>query len=177
VTVKKRADRKGETRTLALILASIVGPVFLTGALIAIDMRTDLSNLKAKPGTDADGLPAMGWSDLENLGPGQQRPARMLGYMMDSYRPVPDGTPVETFMLMPDAGHLLHPAHREAEEMVEVWMPLDGPIRYSDRRLVWVSGMLRRKEAKPREGVAAFSMANAEVRLAAERQIREWFAP
>ncbi len=158
-------------------MVSIVGPMFLTGALIAIDMRTDLSGLKAKPGTDADGLRTFGWSDLEALGPGQQTPARMLGYMMDGYKPVPDNTPVETFMLMPEAGHLLHPAHREPEEMVEVWMPLDTPIRYTDRRLVQVSGMLRRKEAKPREAVAAFTMSNAEVRFAAERQITDWFVP
>jgi hypothetical protein len=175
--VRRKTDRKGETTTLALVLAAIVGPMFLTGALIAIDMRTDLSGLKARPGADADGFRAVGWGELEALAPGQRMPARMLGYMMDGYKPAPDGTPVETFMLMPDAGHLLHPAHREPEDMVEVWMPLDSPVRYSDRRLIWVSGMLRRKEAKPREGVAAFTLSDAEVRFAAERQIRDWFVP
>jgi hypothetical protein len=175
--MRRKTDRKSETRTLALILVSIVGPMLLTGALVAIDMRTDLSGLKAKRGREADGLRTLGWGDLEALAPGRPTPARMLGYMMDGYKPVPDNTPVETFMLMPDAGHLLHPAHREPEEMVEVWMPLDTPIRYADRRLVEVSGTLRRKEARPREGVAAFTLSNAEVRFAAERRITDWFVP
>lgn len=175
--MRARKNRRGETRTLALTLAAVVGPVFLTAALIAIDMRSDLSGLKARQAIDADGVRTVGWSDLKSLAPGQSLLARMMGYMMDSYKPVPDDTPVETFILMPEAGHLLHPAHREAGEMVEVWMPLDTPIRFTDRRLVWVSGMLRRKQGKPEEGIAAYTMSNAVVRLAAERQIRDWFVP
>jgi hypothetical protein len=151
--------------------------MFLTGALIAIDMRRDLSSLKAMPGRSVDGIRAVGWSDLAAIAPGEAAQARMIGYMMEGYKPVPDDTPIENFTLMPEAGHLLHPAHRDSEEMVEVWLPLDMPVRYSDRKLVWVSGALRRKQGRIQDGVAAFTMSNAEVRLASERQISDWFAP
>jgi hypothetical protein len=169
--------RTRETRTLALILIAVVGPLLLTGALIAIDMRTDLSDLKAIRGKSVDGYPAFGWADLANMIPGHPTPARMLGYMMDGYHPVSDETPVMMFTLMPDAGHILHPAHRVPDEMVEVWLPLDMPIRYLNRRLVWVSGTLRRKDAAMKEGEALYTISNATVRFAAEHQIRDWFAP
>ena len=169
--------RKGETGALAIMLAAIVVPMLLTSGLIAIDMRTDLSELRARQGVGIDGFRAMGWSDLSSLAPGRTTPALMLGYMMDGRRTVPDGTPIETFTLMPDAGHLLHPAHREPDAMVEVWLPLDSPIRYADRRLIEVSGTLRRKDARLNEGEAAFTLANAAVRFAADRRIRDWFEP
>jgi hypothetical protein len=173
ITVARRRD----SLALGIVLAAILGPVLLTGVLIAIDMRTDLSGLKARQGEREDIQPAIGWGDLANLTPARQLPVRMLGYMMEGYRSVNDGTPVMMFMLMPDAGHVLHPAHRVPDEMVEVWLPLDMPVRYSDRRLVWVSGTLRRKDAVLKEGEAMFTISNATVHGAAERQIRQWFVP
>jgi hypothetical protein len=158
-------------------MAAIVVPMLLTGGLIALDMRTDLSDLKARPSAHVDGFQIVGWSDLRSLTPGQPVQAAMLGYMMDGPHPVADGTPVETFALLPDAGHWLHPAHREADESVEVWLPVDLPIRYSGRKLIEVSGMLLRKPGHLREGEAGYTLANAEVRFAGDRRIMEWLQP
>ena len=96
----------------------------------------------------------------------------MLGYMMDGYRPVPDGAPVAMFVLMPEAGHLFHPAHRIPDEMVEVWLAEGASVAYKDRDMVWVEGLLRRSE-----GRAAYAMTNAFVARADERAIAQWFAP
>ncbi len=172
-----RVPRPGETRALAITVAAIVLPLLLTGGLISLDMRTDLSGLKARPNLTPTAGKVFGWEDLDALEPGSPTQAIMLGYMMDGRHPVPDDTPVGSFMLMPEAGHLLHPAHREPEAMVEVWLPLDLPIRYHDRRLIEVSGMLLKRDGRRTPGDAGYTMANAVVRFASDRRIREWFLP
>lgn len=95
--------------------------------------------------------------------------------MMDVYRPVPDGAKAGMFILMPEAGHFLHPAHRIPEEMVEVSPVRPLPFQY--RRLVWVWGLLGRvtREAESgaaRRETALFAMSDAEVRPADNTDIR-----
>jgi hypothetical protein len=187
VIVKRdlRAARRKETRAIALIIAAVLGPLLLTYLLIAVDMRSELSELRPRQATSDDGAALVSWKDLEtNNEAGRQRNpelpagrARMLGYMMDGYQPVRDGTDVKMFILMPEAGQLLHPAHRLPDEMVEVWLADDRSIPYLDRNLVWVEGKLQRVRQKSRDGLASYAIREAAVERASERDITRWFAP
>jgi hypothetical protein len=150
--------------------------------LVAEDMRSDLADLKPTQSVVSLGLPVIGWPDLDprdghaaqTRWPPQSM-IKMLGYMMDGYTPTRDGEPVHMFILMPDAGHFLHPAHRVPEEMVEVW--LNRPVWFKYRRLVWVSGMLTRVVQKQDAGKALFSMRDALAVPAADPEIPRWFVP
>ena len=71
---------------------------------------------------------------------------------------------------MPEAGHLLHPAHREPDEMVDV--RLAEPIPCNDRALIWAEGFLKRGAGGPG---AAYSLNRAHVSRADELAISQWF--
>lgn len=146
---------------------------------MAADIRTDLSELRpAKGPGDPSGM-LIGWPDLEEyarhpVGEPDAR-VRMLGYMMDGYQTYPDGAQLQMFILMPEAGQFLHPAHRVPNEMVEVW--LGQPVPFKFRALVWVSGILQRTGNSPRDEKASWAMRDAETERAEQREITRWFAP
>ena len=78
----------------------------------------------------------------------------------------PDGASVEMFVLMPDAGQLLHPAHRHPDQMVEIW-PY-RPAQFSFRSLVWVTGLLARTRGRWESDRALYSMTGAEIHPAVQ---------
>jgi hypothetical protein len=51
------------------------------------------------------------------------------------------------FILLPEAGQFLHPAHRISNQMVEV-RPTH-PLAFRYRELVWASGILNRTFGEP----------------------------
>ncbi len=153
---------------MATVVAAVAGPCLLMAALIAADIRMDLSELRPTRSTWADGVALVGWPELPEI-PRQR--VRMLGYMMDSHPPAADGTPVDHFLLMPDAGHIFHPAHRIREEMVLVRLAEGMPVPYADRGMVWVEGLLRKSD-----GQAAYAITQATVARADEHAVAAWFA-
>ncbi|MGA2716286.1 MAG: hypothetical protein ABSG41_24585 [Bryobacteraceae bacterium] len=167
------ARKRKETLTLWAIIAAIGFPLFLAYILVAVDMRSDLSELNPAKQVDDEGPISVGWPDLE--GQGAQGRVRMIGYMMDGYQPSSEGTPVDLFILLPEAGQFLHPAHRIPSQMVEVRPRRPVPLRH--RELVWAVGTLNRTTGKPGEEKAAWAMGDAEVEAAAERDIGKWFRP
>jgi hypothetical protein len=168
-TIRRRDEsvRQGRVRqenlTLGKIIAALAIPLFLAFALAAMDMRSDLDQLRSSGQPDDKGAVPMGWSELtqsdlaaglsttEGEGP---RRVRMIGYMMDGNRPSRDREQVSMFILLPEAGQLLHPAHRIPNLMVEVW-PLHS-VNFRYRQLVWVSGTLNRTIGSPGPEKAAF---------------------
>ena len=106
-----------------------------------MDTRSDLSELKSTGQVDDKGAVPVGWSGLDVRHEGQQR-VRMIGYMMDGYQPSRDGTMVGMFVLLPEAGQFLHPAHRIRNQMVEVH--LSRPVVFHYRDLIWATGILNR---------------------------------
>jgi hypothetical protein len=128
---------------------------------------------------DDSGFVPVGWPELETRGaegPGSaQGRVRMIGYMMDGYRPSPDGTSVDMFVLLPEAGQFLHPAHRIPNQMVEVRPK--RPIVFKNRELVWVSGRLDRTVGKPGDERAAWAIGEANVSPAEPRDVTKWFQP
>jgi hypothetical protein len=152
--------------------------------LVAMDMRVDLDELRSSGKTDDAGTLAIGWSELkvphefsaaETAGESRSGRVRMIGYMMDGYRPSRDGEQVEMFILLPEAGEFLHPAHRVPDKMVEV-RPVH-PIAFRYRQLVWASGTLNRTLARRGDDRAAWAMSDAEVSPASDRDIGKWFHP
>jgi hypothetical protein len=159
-----------------MILAAVGLPVLLAYILVAVDMRPDLSDLKPVRSLQDSTLALIGWPDLPLRVPATSSArVRMLGYMMDGYRPLPDGATVNMFILMPEAGQLLHPAHRVPDQMVEIW--LTRPVPFRDRSLVWVSGTLWRTTAPAKSNRAGYAIKDATVELASDSDIGLWFRP
>ncbi|HTA45441.1 MAG TPA: hypothetical protein VK789_23495 [Bryobacteraceae bacterium] len=167
------ARKKKETVTLWAIFLAVGFPLLLAYILVAVDMRSDLSELKPSKQVDDEGFVPVGWPELETQSP--QGPVRMIGYMMDGYRPSSDGAPVDMFILLPEAGQFLHPAHRIPNQMVEVRPK--HPMPFKSRQLVWVSGKLDRTFGKPGEETAAWAIGEADVRPAQPQEISKWFQP
>jgi hypothetical protein len=176
-TIRKRDDsakRKQETLTLWTIIAALAFPMILAVALVGMDMRSDLSELKSMGQVDDKGALSVGWPDLEREPEGSQR-VRMIGYMMDGYQPSRNGATVDMFVLLPEAGQFLHPAHRIPNQMVEV-RP-SHPVVFHYRDLVWATGILNRTMSIHGDDKAAYAMIAAEVSPATERDIGKWFRP
>ena len=153
--------------------------MLLAVALVAMDVRSDLSELKSTGQVDDRGAVPVGWPDLErpHEGVGRVSPqrVRMIGYMMDGYQPSRDGAAVDMFILLPEAGQFLHPAHRIPNQMVEI-RP-SHPVVFHYRELVWATGILNRTMNSHRGDMAAYAMVAAEVNPATERDIGKWFRP
>jgi hypothetical protein len=148
--------------------------MFLAVAFVGMDMRSDLSELKSTGQMDDKGAVPFGWPDLERWRDAPGR-VRMIGYMMDGYQPSHDGAIVDMFVLLPEAGQFLHPAHREPNQMVDVHPSHPVVFRYRD--MVWVSGTLTRTIGRTGDERANYALTAAEVNPATERDIGRWFHP
>jgi hypothetical protein len=60
--------------------------------------------------------------------------------MMDGDHPVQDGDSVDRFVLLPDAGSAVHPAHRFGDQMIGVQLRTGTAILFKEGSLVWVWG-------------------------------------
>jgi len=138
--------------------------------LVSMDLKSDLSDLTAAARGARKDAALVGWADLAKWrGDGT---ARMIGYMMDGNQAARDGAPVNLFILMPEAGQFLHPAHPQPEEMVEV--RTKQPVAFKFRQLVWATGRLSRTTGGDREH-AAWAMTDARVQPASDGEITAWF--
>jgi hypothetical protein len=176
-TIRKRDDsvrKKQENLTLWTIILALAFPMLLAVGLVAMDMRSDLSELKSAGQADEKGAVPVGWPDLERRHEDAGR-VRMIGYMMDGYQPSPNGATVDMFVLLPEAGQFLHPAHRVPNQMVEVHP--SHPVVFHYRDLVWATGILNRTIGSLGDEKAAYAMVAAEVIPASERDIGKWFHP
>ena len=152
------------------MMAVIAFPALLASILVGIDIRTDLSGLRSSAPFDDKGVPLVSWPELNKQ---TAHPARMIGYMMDASTPAMDGARVDVFILLPEAGQLLHPAHRNPDQMVEVRTA--SPVVFQSRQLVWVSGMLTRTIGERGSGGAAWAMTAAGISQASQADIAVWF--
>lgn len=158
---------------MTILIAAVGLPFLLACVLVSADIRSDLSDLKAAELYGKQGAPLVGWGDLEKYH--RDGRASMLGYMMDGSTPSRDGASASTFVLMPEAGQWLHPAHRIPDEMVEVWM--SRPISFKYRQLMWVTGRLNRAISRSREEIPSWSLTEAVAESASERDITRYFTP
>jgi hypothetical protein len=145
--------------------------MFVGFYLISLDTRPDLSD------AELAGWPALRQPDYFSRRayqvPRDGTVVKMLGYMMDGYKFVNDGVPVSMFMLMPSAGHFLHPAHRDPDEMVEV--RLRSATVFRSRELVWATGTFERLPTQSREEHSLYALRNASVSPASYKDIANWY--
>jgi hypothetical protein len=153
---------------------TIAPALILATALMAMDMRVDLSELKSSGWEHKNSATLVAWPQLRERGEISGN-VRMLGYMMDEQRPVRDGERVDTFMLMPDAGYFWHPARRTHDQIVIVWSTY--PVLFRNRELVWVSGMMDRTIRESGADRPDYAMIFAQVSPAASKEIATWFQP
>ena len=180
---KLSISRSEEVRTLLLIGAGLTIP--LTGALLAISAtsRPDLSDLVPIKNS-AQNYVLLNWSTLLRDHPGSLvagsslfvgSPVQALGYMVESDHVNGEGEWVRDFVLLPEAGNLLHPAHRFGDQMITVHLAPDARVRFSRRALVWVWGTFRASAGGPAGSKPLYSLERARVHAADMEEIRQYF--
>jgi hypothetical protein len=100
-----------------------------------------------------------------------------LGYMMDGARPIHAGQPTKSFVLLPDAGQLLHPAHRFGDQMIAVHLRAGDTIKFSPRALVWVWGTLQSSPGDPVGSEPLYALGDARAELASKADVQKYFRP
>ena len=100
---------------------------------------------------------------------------RVLGYMMDGDRPVRDQQRVEDFVLLPDAGTPLHPAHRFGDQMIAVHLKEAAPVQFSSGALVWVWGTMRVLPGDPGGPRPLYALEGVRVQAAYQDEIARYF--
>lgn len=168
---------------IVIMLAALV--CLPSVAMIVVISRTaapDLFDLTPKV-PFSDGYVILRWPDLErthhsvhvvdSVFPSGM--IRGLGYMMEGNHPVRDGELVQSFVLLPDAGNALHPAHRFGDEMIDVQLLSDKTVRFSGRSLVWVWGTLRALPGEPSGHEPLYVLKDARTAPADKADIPKYF--
>lgn len=154
------------------------------GALIAIisTAEPDISDLSPVVQTVGQ-YAVLNWPDLERRSRALQQGAAVfagarvqaLGYMVESDRPIRAGEPVRDFVLLPDAGNLLHPAHRFGDQMIAVHLAAGMQIQFTPRRLVWARGVLRASSGNPGGDKPLYALEEATATPANETDLKRYF--
>jgi hypothetical protein len=131
-------SRADELRTLALIVALTILPAAGTVAVIAVMSQPDLSGLTPVRSHTA-GFSLLSWANLlrdpshkAGSGPAISSGAaiEVLGYMMDGNRPLKKGQSIPEFILLPETGDPVHPAHLSGDQMISVRLRDDARVRF-----------------------------------------------
>jgi len=151
----------------------MTAPLLAMVVIHSVTIRPDLYDLVARSDTRLGDPPITSWSGLAG-GPRDRR-VRMLGYMMDNEPPIPNGRSVSNFVLVPEAGALLHPAHRDPEEMIDIHLRAGGVIQFESRRLVWAEGLLTSCYVSDPRSDPLYCLTDATVLAADPRDINRFF--
>ena len=183
-----KGSRRKEQTLSRNALKSIVLPIVLVclaGALPALFMMRragpdlfDLTPIASR----VDGYMLVAWYDLERShralkagGPSAGTPTRVLGYMMEGDQPIRDGKEVDRFVLLPDAGSAVHPAHRFGDQMIDVHLKPGTSIAFKGSSLVWVSGTWRVLAGNPAGDRPLYQLWDARVEKADQTEIAKYF--
>jgi hypothetical protein len=176
-------DHRLEIRMIVLVMVVTCVPALAAVLMIAVSSEPDLTDLDRVP--QPDGAPAvLTWPELSrdrkhglNAAPAVAAGARVmaLGYMMDDNRRVRNREPVRSFLLLPEAGNLLHPAHRIGDQMIEAHLASGHEEPFAARHLVQVSGILRLRPGRPAAEQALYVLDEADVRLIERADIGKYY--
>ena len=167
------------------ILVFPIGVICLTAVLPALLLlRTagpDLFDL-TPTSPRVDGYVVVAWHELERARralkegePSSGSPARVLGYMMEADAPVRNGQQIQRFVLLPDAGSAVHPAHRFGDQMVEVHLKEGARVPFVAESLVWVWGTWKLLPGNPNQDKPLYELENARVENASTSDIAKYF--
>lgn len=175
---KLAISRGQEIRTLTFVLAASLAPALVFTIGIAVTLQPDLSDLSPIRSENGDAV-LLDWSSLlrEDHSPALRSgvEVRALGYMMDGERVPHEGEPVREFYLLPDAGHLFHPAHRDADQMIAVHLADGVRVRFSSRALVWAWGSLQSLPGDADGPKPLYTLERAHVQPADKGEIRRYY--
>ena len=154
---------------------------FLTTKAVST-VEPDISDLSPVIARTGD-YTILNWVELERRrhslqqGTGTFNGARLqaLGYMMERDRPIPTGKSVREFVLLPDAGNLLHPAHRFGDQMIAVHLTMGHEVVFVPKGLVWAKGVLRASSGDPAGSTPLYDLDEATVVLASRAEIKQYF--
>ena len=172
-------SRREEVRSLLLVTMITCVPVL--GTLWAVISTTQPALSDLAPITKQSGEYAvLDWPALRRdhahapIVPGAA--VQALGYMVEdednSARP---GTQVRVFVLLPEAGNILHPAHRFGDEMIAVHLREGDEMLFSPRRLVWVWGTFRASPGDPAGAKPLYHLEQARAQPADREDVRRYF--
>ena len=167
-------SRDERLRTLVLIIVITCVPVLATLLAIVSTTEPDLSDLtpiQQTPGQDV----LLNWFALRQGRLSAESSVQALGYMVESDRSAHSGDWVRGFVLLPEAGNLLHPAHRIPYEMIAVRLREGEEIQFSPRRLVWVWGTFRVSPGDPAGIQPLYHLDKARAKLADKSEIPKYF--
>ena len=144
----QRVSRSEGLRAFVLVIAIACVPVVGTVLAIVTTTEPDLSDLTPIRQPQGQYL-LLDWLALRQ---GQFSPAasvQALGYMAENDRSVQTGEWVRDFIMLPEAGNILHPAHRIPDQMIMVRLGEGEQVHFSPGSLVWVWGTFRVSPADP----------------------------
>lgn len=149
-------------------------PVLLTLLAIVSTTEPDLSDLtpiRQSPGQ----YELLNWFALRHGRFSAAGSVRALGYMVERDRSPHPGDWIRDFVLLPEAGNLLHPAHRIPDEMIAVRLSQGEKIQFSPRRLVWVWGAFQASTGDPSGLQPLYRLDQARAQLADKSDIPKYF--
>jgi len=169
------------SRILLALIAAILLPVIVSVVLTTRASTPDLYDLTPVV-SRSDQYRILAWPELERAkralntgGISSGTMIRALGYMMEGDRPIHDGERVQGFVLLPDAGNPLHPAHRFGDQMIDVRLGAGNEVRFSERSLVWAGGTLRMLPGDPSGHEPLYVLENARTEPANRADIQKYF--
>jgi hypothetical protein len=177
---KVSISRADSIRVLLLVIVvagvPILGTVFVTTSTSEPDL-SELTPINPRAGQYL----VLDWSALlqneprvSNTGPAGAE-VQALGYMMDGDRSIGKNQWVQDFVLLPEAGTLLHPAHRIRDQMIAVHLEDGTRIQFSPRALVWVWGNLKASAGLGRRSEALYVLERARTQPAGRADIQRYF--
>jgi len=183
---RHRRSRTDDRKTLLLIIGIAMVPT--VGAALAImtsPMGPDLSDLVSiKPAAEGKGI--LDWPVLlRERSFGLNADPRMmvgaadcaLGYMAAGDEPVRDGDQTNEFILLPETGNLLHPAHRFGDQMIDVRLRAGGKLRFASQSLTWVCGSFHSSSGDPEGHEPLYVLADADAMRVGRPYVARYFAP
>jgi hypothetical protein len=180
---KLTVSRRDNIRALVLIAVVAGLPILGTIYVTASTSEPDLSDLTPISQRAADHF-VLNWSALlqdraHGLNTGTVIPSgtevQALGYMMKSDRSTGSDQWVQDFVLLPEAGNLLHPAHRIRDQMIAVHLEDGARIQFAPRTLVWVSGNFRASAGLGPRSEALYVLDRARAKAADKADIQRYF--
>lgn len=183
-TSRKRREAPASRRALWTVIGLTVIiclPVIATVIMVSQTAQPALFDLVPTK-SHSNGFVILAWPDLERarralavgtIATGTRLLA--LGYMMAGDQVARDGDSVNRFLLFPDAGNALHPAHHFGDQMIAVQLQPGSTIHFSERNLLWVRGILYCLPGDPNGDRPLYRMENAQAAIADKRDIRKYF--
>ena len=183
--VKKKPTLSKRDSIRALLLVAVVAGVPILGTVFVTNSTSepDLSELTPISPRAGQYL-VLGWPALLQNEPRVSKTGTViptgsevqaLGYMLDGDQSIGINQWVQDFVLLPEAGTLLHPAHRIRDQTIAVHLEAGNRIQFSPRALVWVWGNLRTSAGLGPRSDALYTLARARAKPAGKADIQGYF--